>query len=400
MKYTSFIWDFDGTLFDTYPHVAAAFGKIMDRDGIAYDRGELFECLFVSFKTAREKYGLTDEQYMDILRTEESFSLAPYPAPFSGTAAVLRAICESGGKNYICTHRNRLTWTHLRLWGLDKYFEGGVDSSMHFPMKPSPDSVEHICKVYGIDKQTAVMIGDREIDVLAGVNAGCSGCLFASHTLPQTETCAKHTADCMAELARVLEIPLDEGDILTEDAAAEIYEQAKVAAEELCEAAKLKDGDLVVVGCSSSEITGERIGSSSSPEAAEAVLLGLFEVFTPRGISIAAQCCEHLNRALIMQKDVAEAKGCEMVNVIPMPKAGGAFATAAWRKFAEPVAVESVQADAGLDIGGTLIGMHLKKVAVPLRLSVKAIGAASLSAARVRAPFAGGERAVYDDALM
>lgn len=400
MKYSSFIWDFDGTLFDTYPHIAVAFGAIMDRDGIAYNYEELLEHLWIGYKPARERYGLTDEQYADILRIEESFSLAPYPAPFRGVAAVLRAICESGGKNYIYTHRNRLTWTYLRLWGLDKYFDGGVDSTMHFPAKPSPDAVEHICRVYGISKDSAVMIGDREIDVLSGVNAGCAGCLFMSHPVNDAETCAVHKAENMEELARVLDIPLGEGDILTEDAAALIYDQTKLAAEELCEAAKLKDGDLVVVGCSSSEITGERIGSSSSPEAAETVLLGLLEVFTPRGISIAAQCCEHLNRALIMQKDVAEAKGCERVNVIPMPKAGGAFATAAWRKFAEPVAVESVQADAGLDIGGTLIGMHLKKVAVPLRLSVKAIGAASLSAARVRAPFAGGERAVYDDTLM
>ena len=400
MKYTSYIWDFDGTLFDTYPHVAAAFEKIMDRDGIVYDHGELLSLLWVGFAPARERYGLTDKQYEDILKAEESFSLAPYPAPFRGAAAVLRAVCEAGGKNYIYTHRNRLTWTHLRLWGLDKYFSGGVDSTMHFPAKPCPDAVLHICKAYGIDKASAVMIGDREIDVQAGVNAGCAGCLFESHPLASPETCASHRVGSMAELAAVLEIPLGAEDILSDAEADKIRREVRSAAEELCEAAKLGKGDLVVVGCSSSEITGERIGSSSSPEAAEAVLAGLTEVFEPRGIRIAAQCCEHLNRALIVEGDVAEAGGLEKVNVVPMPKAGGAFATAAWRSFRNAAAVSAVSADAGLDIGGTLIGMHLKRVAVPLRLSVKSIGKASLAAARVRPPFAGGERAVYDDMLM
>ncbi len=400
MKYTSFIWDFDGTLFDTHPHVAAAFEKIMDRDGISYNHAELLECLWVGTKPARERYGLTDEQYEDILKTEESFSLAPYPAPFRGAAAVLRAVCESGGKNYIYTHRNRLTWTYLKLWGLDKYFTGGVDSTMRFPAKPCPDAVLHICKVYGIDKADAVMIGDREIDVQAGVDAGCAGCLFESHPLASDETCASYRVGTMEALAAALDIPLGAGDILSVSAAEEIRKTAKAAAEELCKAAKLGEGALVVIGCSSSEITGERIGSSSSPEAAEAVLGGILDVFFLRGINIAAQCCEHLNRALIMEKRAAEAKGYERVNVIPMPKAGGAFATAAWRQFNEPVAVSHIEADAGLDIGGTLIGMHLKRVAVPLRLSIKAIGFAPLTAARVRSPFAGGERAVYDDSLM
>jgi len=123
-------------------------------------------------------------------------------------------------------------------------------------------------------------------------------------------------------------------------------------------------------------------------------------VFAPRGIGIAAQCCEHLNRALIVERETALRLGAEIVNVVPMPKAGGAFASAAYNNFRDPAAVAAIQADAGLDIGGTMIGMHLKRVAVPLRLSVRSIGQASLAAARVRPPFAGGERAVYDADLL
>ncbi|MBQ8552040.1 MAG: TIGR01440 family protein [Clostridia bacterium] len=402
MKYTSFIWDFDGTLFDSYPHIAAAFEKVMTRDAIPFEHEEVLRALYVSFGECRKRFGLTTEQYADVIALEHSHSFRPCSAPFHGTAAVLRAICEAGGRNFLYTHRDRQAWTYLRLWGLDKYFTGGVDSSMHFPSKPAPDAVHHICRVYSIAPETAVMVGDREIDVLSGVRAGCAGCLFCSHPVEDADaaTCAAHTVNSMSELAGTLEIPLSDGDMLSADNAAVIREQAAQAAAELCEAAKLCEGSLVVVGCSSSEITGERIGSSSSPEAAEAVLAGLKSVFNPRGIHIAAQCCEHLNRALIMDKKLAEACGYEIMNVVPMPKAGGAFATLAWQQFENPATVAEIKADAGLDIGGTLIGMHLKRVAVPLRLSVKSIGEAPLSAARVRPPFAGGERAVYDDMLL
>lgn len=178
----------------------------------------------------------------------------------------------------------------------------------------------------------------------------------------------------------------------------QIRKQAHQAAEELCEAAKLRAGQLVVVGCSSSEVSGSRIGSDSKPKVADAVFAGLSEVFREKGIWMAAQCCEHLNRALIVEREAVPF--AEAVNVIPQPKAGGSFATAAYREFAHPVAVEEVRADAGLDIGGTLIGMHLKKVAVPVRLSVTHIGEAILLAARTRAKFVGGSRAVYDESLL
>lgn len=173
----------------------------------------------------------------------------------------------------------------------------------------------------------------------------------------------------------------------------------KQAAEELIENAKLNEGDLVVVGCSSSEILGERIGKGSSPEVGEAVAKTLLDCFSEKGIFLAAQCCEHLNRALIVERAAAEKFNYDEVCVRPMPKAGGSFATAVYDNMNDPVAVEFVKAKAGLDIGCTLIGMHLKHVAVPLRLSVKKIGEASLSAAYTRPKLIGGERAHYPEKI-
>ncbi len=177
-----------------------------------------------------------------------------------------------------------------------------------------------------------------------------------------------------------------------------IKQQAATVAKEICEVAKLEKGDIVVIGCSSSEVCGGKIGSDSSPEVANAIYAGLSSVFDEKGIYIAAQCCEHLNRAIIIEKEAVPF--AEIVNVVPQPKAGGSFATAAYKNFKHPVAVEDIKADAGLDIGGTLIGMHLKKVAVPVRLSLNHIGEAILLAARTRPKCIGGIRAHYDDNLM
>ena len=178
----------------------------------------------------------------------------------------------------------------------------------------------------------------------------------------------------------------------------DIKEQARTAAAELVEAAKLKEGDIFVIGCSSSEVVGVRIGKGSDINAAEAVYEGVMSVLEPKGIFLAAQCCEHLNRAVIVEK-AALLPGTEIVNAVPQPHAGGSFAVTAYKNAKCPVAVEEIKADAGMDIGGTLIGMHLKKVAVPVRLSIKQIGEAPLICARTRPKFIGGSRAVYDDAL-
>lgn len=178
-----------------------------------------------------------------------------------------------------------------------------------------------------------------------------------------------------------------------------IEQQAYEAAREFLEAAKLRTGQILVVGCSTSEVGGAKIGTYSSPELAEAVFAGIYQAVKEAGAYLAAQCCEHLNRALILEEAAAEIYGYEMVNVVPQPKAGGSFATAAYKCFEHPVAVEHIKAHAGMDIGDTLIGMHLKDVAVPVRISVKSIGEAHLVCARTRAKYIGGERAKYDEKL-
>lgn len=175
----------------------------------------------------------------------------------------------------------------------------------------------------------------------------------------------------------------------------QITAQARRAAEELLAAAALRPGDLFVVGCSSSEVVGGRIGKNSSMEAAAAIYAGLAPVLAAQGVYLAAQCCEHLNRAVILEQEAAEKFGYEPVWVVPHPHAGGSWATTCWKNFRHPVAVEEVRAAAGIDIGGTLIGMHLKRVAVPVRLSLNKIGEANILCARTRPKLIGGERARY-----
>ncbi|MBQ1170209.1 MAG: TIGR01440 family protein [Oscillospiraceae bacterium] len=177
----------------------------------------------------------------------------------------------------------------------------------------------------------------------------------------------------------------------------EITSQARTVVTELLDQANLKPGALFVVGCSSSEMVGKRIGKGSSMDAAQAAFRGIYPVLQERGIHLAVQCCEHLNRALIMERSAAERKGYEIVNVMPQPHAGGSFAVTAWNAFEDPVAVETIQADAGMDIGGTLIGMHLRRVAVPVRTSLNHIGEAMVLCARTRPKYIGGPRAVYQD---
>lgn len=178
-----------------------------------------------------------------------------------------------------------------------------------------------------------------------------------------------------------------------------IGEEAYRAAKEILEISGLEEGEIFVVGCSTSEVGGASIGSYSSPELAEVVFGGIYQATQEAGVYLAAQCCEHLNRALILEKEAAKGCGYEMVNVVPQPKAGGSFATAAYKAFEHPVAVEHIKAGAGMDIGDTLIGMHLRDVAVPVRIRTKEIGDAHVVCARTRAKFIGGARAMYDESI-
>lgn len=177
-----------------------------------------------------------------------------------------------------------------------------------------------------------------------------------------------------------------------------LYSQTKALMQELIEKTKLAKGSILVVGCSTSEIVGSKIGTNSSPDAAKEVFQAIYELTNENGIHLAVQCCEHLNRAIITEKDAVPF--AETVNVIPKPKAGGSMATQAYNHFRNPVAVEEIKADAGIDIGFALIGMHLKKVAVPVRLQNNRIGEATVIAARSRPKFIGGERAVYNEELL
>lgn len=177
-----------------------------------------------------------------------------------------------------------------------------------------------------------------------------------------------------------------------------IYEQTKAAIGELCEKARLRPGNIVVVGCSTSEVVGCKIGTNSNPDVAGEIFRALYDYTKQQGLFLAIQCCEHLNRAIVTQR--AAVPFAEVVNVVPQPKAGGSLATKAYLGFEDPVVVEEIKADAGMDIGFTMIGMHLKQVAVPLRLQNNTIGAAMVLAARTRPKFIGGARAVYQEDML
>lgn len=179
----------------------------------------------------------------------------------------------------------------------------------------------------------------------------------------------------------------------------DFLEQVKLDMEALVEewvdSSYLKANDLFVVGCSTSEVLGEKIGTAGSEDVADHIFNGLQELATKTNVHLVFQCCEHLNRSLVMERETMEAYQLEEVSVIPARDAGGSMVTFAFNHFKDPVVVESVKAHAGMDIGETMIGMHLKPVAVPLRFKQKSIGHAHLNGARTRPKLIGGERAIY-----
>jgi len=176
----------------------------------------------------------------------------------------------------------------------------------------------------------------------------------------------------------------------------QIKAQTAQAIEELLKVAKLTPGDLFVVGCSTSEVAGQHIGKAGSYEVAQSIFEGLYPALFGREIFLAAQCCEHLNRALVVERSLALTQNLEIVAAVPYPDAGGSFAAYAWDHLIDPVLVENIRARAGIDIGGTLIGMHLTPVAVPVRLGLRAIGQAPIVVAKTRPKLIGGGRAKYD----
>ncbi|MCR5155966.1 MAG: TIGR01440 family protein [Butyrivibrio sp.] len=183
----------------------------------------------------------------------------------------------------------------------------------------------------------------------------------------------------------------------------EITAQSRQAVTEILKQARLKEGSIFVIGCSSSEILGDQIGTATNMDSANSVYDGIIPVLKENGIYAAAQCCEHLNRALVIERAAMEKYGFEQVNAIPQPNhAGGAFGTVCYERFEDPVLVENIggRADAGIDIGGTMIGMHMHAVAVPIRISLRKIGEAPIICARHRPKYVGGQRAIYDEKLM
>lgn len=184
---------------------------------------------------------------------------------------------------------------------------------------------------------------------------------------------------------------------------AEVTAQSRQAVIEILDGSGVKEGSIFVIGCSSSEVLGDQIGTATSMEAAKAVYDGIIPVLRKRCILPAAQCCEHLNRALVVDRSTMEKYGFEQVNAIPQPNhAGGAFGTVCFEEFDDPVLVEDIgaKADAGIDIGGTMIGMHMHSVVVPMRISLRKIGEAPIICARHRPKYVGGQRAIYDESLM
>ena len=175
----NYIWDFDGMLFDSYPHITAAFCKMMEEKGIEVDPAEAQSLFEISYGHAYENYGAGRDERLIHQKYEHDYELEPKAVPFPNTVETIRTLYERGAKHFLYTHRgHESSQYYLNKFGIDIYFEGFVDSSMNFAQKPSPDAVNWICETYGLDKSETVMIGDREIDVLSGKNAGVSGCLF------------------------------------------------------------------------------------------------------------------------------------------------------------------------------------------------------------------------------
>jgi uncharacterized protein (TIGR01440 family) len=176
-----------------------------------------------------------------------------------------------------------------------------------------------------------------------------------------------------------------------------ILADVEKAIRELIEIVEPDSGEIFILGGSTSEIQGKEIGSATDLKLGKKIIEVIMEIMAEYELYLAVQGCEHINRSLVIEKKCQLLNHFSEVNVIPQRHAGGAFATEAFELFDEPVTVENMEADLGIDIGDALIGMHLKNVAVPVRLTIKEIGEAHLTAARTRLKLVGGVRAKYRD---
>ncbi len=192
----NYIWDFDGMLFDSYPHITSAFLKMMSDFGKTADYAQAKALFEVTFSTAFDFYGTTEEQKKIFRSYEHDFLLEPLAVPFENTVETLKKIVANGGRNYLYTHRGESVYYYLKKYGVYDLFSDYVTSEDNFPMKPAPDAVEYIVKNNSLDKSETVMIGDREIDVMAGKNAGVYGCLFSKE---KKETAADFTVTDIAQ---------------------------------------------------------------------------------------------------------------------------------------------------------------------------------------------------------
>ncbi|MBQ7638747.1 MAG: HAD hydrolase-like protein [Clostridia bacterium] len=173
-----FIWDFDGMLFDTYPHTVEAFCVFCGRTGREYNRKEIYDLFKVNLRLGFERYGLSADEITEFYAIENDLELEPRGVPFPLIPEILKEICERGGKNFLYTHRDTVAVKYLELYSLKELFSGFVTGEDGFAYKPAPDAIEHIIKTHALEKNACLMLGDRDIDIGAGINAGIRTLLF------------------------------------------------------------------------------------------------------------------------------------------------------------------------------------------------------------------------------
>ena len=217
MIYQNYIWDFDGTLFDSYPHIAECCWRMLSETGrtAGFDKEQIQRLLQLSFADMRRATGMPDDEYRRFVVQSHLVGedeIEPKAVPFSDCEAVLAAIVEGGGHNYLYTHRDKSALWYLCTYGLEGYFAGWITSEDGFPSKPAPDAVLALIERYALDPAACVMVGDREIDGMSGKNAGIAGALvnyppaLPDGTSPAAVTQMDHTAQSLTEFAREMGI--------------------------------------------------------------------------------------------------------------------------------------------------------------------------------------------------